>query len=162
MPELTLVAAMARNRVIGQNGRMPWHLPADLAHFKRLTMGHPIVMGRKTFAAIGRALPGRRNIVISRSAPSLPPGVLGVRSLDEAIANCSPDDQIMVIGGGEVYRLALDQARSLELTLIDAAPEGDTWFPAVAPCDWQLTRMSVRPADQNNVFRLAFCRFERA
>jgi len=162
MPELTLVAAMARNRVIGQDGRMPWHLPADLAHFKRLTLGHPIVMGRKTFAAIGRALPGRRNIVISRSQPPLPQDVLGVRSLEEAIASCSPDDQIMVIGGGEVYRLALDQARFLELTLIDAAPEGDTWFPAVAPSDWQLTRMSVRPADQDNAFRLTFCRFERA
>lgn len=161
MPELTLVAAMARNRVIGLDGRMPWHLPADLGHFKRLTLGHPIVMGRKTFAAIGRALPGRRNIVISRSQPSLPDGVEVVRGLDEAVAACASDDRVMIIGGGEIYRLAFDQARCLELTLIDAAPEGDTWFPAVSPRQWHLTRMTMRPADQDNLFRLAFCRFER-
>ncbi|MEE4329845.1 MAG: dihydrofolate reductase [Wenzhouxiangella sp.] len=120
------------------------------------------MMGRKTFDAIGRALPGRRNIVISRSMPALPDGVTGVGSLAEAVAVCPDEERIMVIGGGEVYRLALDQAQRLELTFIDAAPDGDTWFPAFAPSEWHLTRMAVRPADSDNPFSLAFCRFERA
>ena len=87
---------------------------------------------------------------------------MAVPGLAEALAACSPDDEAMIIGGGEIYRLAFDQARCLELTLIDAAPEGDTWFPAFAPSAWHLTRMAVRPADRDNPCRLAFCRFERA
>ena len=117
---LVLVAAMARSRVIGRHGDMPWRLPADLAHFKALTLVHPVIMGRRTFESIGRALPGRTNIVISRSRPELPAGVKLAASLDEAIGLGLGSEQLMVIGGGQIYAEALPRARRLELTLIDA------------------------------------------
>ncbi len=161
MPELILVAAMARNGVIGNQGTMPWHLPADLKHFKEVTVGHPVLMGRKTFEAIGRPLPGRLNIVISRSRPHVPDGVILAESLEVGLEACASADQIMVIGGGEIYRQALDLATRLELTLIDAELEGDTHFPRFPLKTWQLEEMSVRPPDSLNAFRLAFCRFRR-
>ncbi|HSH27818.1 MAG TPA: dihydrofolate reductase, partial [Wenzhouxiangella sp.] len=113
MTEITLVAAMARNRVIGRDGGMPWHLPADLKHFKAVTMGCPIVMGRRTFESIGRPLPGRTSIVISRSRPELPDGALLAGSLDEAIEQAAAD-RVMVIGGGQIYRETLGRADRLE------------------------------------------------
>jgi len=161
MPDLILVAAMARNRVIGDSGAMPWHLPADLKHFKAVTLGHPVLMGRKTFEAIGRPLPGRLNVVISRSQLDLPAGVILAECIQAGLDACAGADRIMVIGGGEVYRQALGLATRLELTLIDAAPEGDTRFPQFGLDAWQLEEMSVRPADSLNAFRLTFCRFRR-
>jgi len=151
--EIVLVAALARNHVIGADGGMPWRLPADLKHFKQLTLGHPVVMGRRTFESIGRPLPGRRNIVVSRSLDQAPEGCELARSLDQALAGAN---SMMVIGGGELYAQALPRARRLELTLIDATPEGDTRFPEWRPCDWQLVSMRVRPADQANRYRLVF------
>jgi dihydrofolate reductase len=161
MPRITLVAAMARNRVIGRDGGMPWHLPADLAHFKALTLGHPVLMGRKTYESIGRPLPGRLNVVISRGQPVLPDEVVLAGSLDEAIAACAGHEELMVIGGGEIYRQALERADRLALTLIDAEVNGDTCFPDFAQPKWQLTEMSVRPADDRNVHRLVFAEFRR-
>lgn len=161
MPELVLVAAMARNRVIGDEGGMPWHLPADLKHFKAVTMGAPIIMGRRTFESIGRALPGRTNIVISRSEPELPEGVLLAGSLSEAI-ELAESERVMVIGGGQVYREALARADRLELTLIDTVVNGDTTFPDWPASDWRLTRMQSRPADESNAYNLVFATFERA
>lgn len=160
-PMITLVAAMARNRVIGRDGAMPWHLPADLKHFKAVTMGHPILMGRRTFESIGRALPGRRNIVVSRGRPQLPEGVVLAGSLEAALGQAG-DDDIMVIGGGEIYRHVLPRAGRMELTLIDADVEGDTHFPQWPEDDWRLSAMQARPADQANPFRLVFCTFDRA
>ncbi|MDT8437688.1 MAG: dihydrofolate reductase [Wenzhouxiangellaceae bacterium] len=157
--ELVLVAAMARNRVIGIDGRMPWHLPADLKHFKAVTLGHPVVMGRKTFASIGRALPGRRNLVVSRTLSTAPEGVELAGSLGHAL-KLAGDGPVMVIGGGELYRQALARADRLELTLVDAEPDGDTCFPMLGP-DWQLAHMRVRPADDANAQRLVFCRLVR-
>ncbi len=161
MPELTLVAAMARNGVIGDSGAMPWHLPADLKHFKAVTLGHPVLMGRKTFEAIGRPLPERLNVVISRSQSELPAGVVLTESLEAGIKACAGADRIMIIGGGEVYRQTLRLATRLELTLIDAVLEGDTRFPQFGLDEWQLEEMSVRSADRQNAYRLAFCRFRR-
>jgi dihydrofolate reductase len=161
MPRITLVAAMARNRVIGRAGGMPWHLPADLAHFKAVTLGHPVLMGRKTFESIGRALPGRLNIVISRGRPELPEGVLLCASLDEAIAACAGHAELMVIGGGEIYRQALDRAERLALTLIDAEIDGDTWFPDFQLGPWRLSAMTARPPDERNPYRLVFADFLR-
>ncbi len=152
---------MARGRVIGLNGTMPWHLPADLAHFKRITSGHPVLMGRKTFDSIGRALPGRFNVVISRGRPRLPAGVTLAASLDQALSLCPPVERVMVIGGAEIYAQAIDRAALLELTLIDADLAGDTRFPAVSLGSWQLQQMSVRPADAANAWTLTFCRFRR-
>lgn len=160
MTEVVLVAAMARNRVIGQEGGMPWHLPADLKHFKAVTMGCPIIMGRKTFESIGRPLPGRTNVVISRSRPELPDGVELVGSLDEAV-EAAGAERVMVIGGGQVYRQALDRADRLELTLIDAVVSGDTVFPEWSASDWRLTKMASRPADDANPYNLVFATFER-
>lgn len=155
-----MVAAMARNRVIGDDGGMPWHLPADLKHFKAVTMGCPIVMGRRTFESIGRALPGRANIVISRSRPELPDGVLLAGSLEEALA-LTDAAQVMVIGGGQIYREALARADRLELTLIDAVVTGDTVFPEWSPAQWRLSAMQSKPADDANPYNLVFATFER-
>lgn len=129
-PRIALIAALARNRVIGQGNRMPWHLPEDLRHFKRLTSGHAVVMGRRTFASIGRALPNRTNIVVTRDAAFAAEGVRVAHSLDEALAMAPGDDVVFVIGGGELYEQTLDRADVLHLTEIDAEIDGDTRFPA--------------------------------
>jgi len=160
-PEVVLVAAMARNRVIGRDGTMPWHLPADLGHFKAITLGHPVVMGRRTFESIGRPLSGRRNIVISRSQPRLPGGMILAGSLDEALATAG-GESVMVIGGGEIYRHAIVRADRMELTLIDAVIDGDVRFPSWSDDDWQLAAMTARPADRRNPHRLVFCSLRRS
>ncbi|HQV90896.1 MAG TPA: dihydrofolate reductase [Phycicoccus sp.] len=137
MTRVTLIAALGRNRIIGRDGTMPWHLPEDLKHFKALTMGHPMVMGRKTFDSIGRPLPGRRSIVITRDREWRVPGVEVAHSFDEALDLAGPADRVFVIGGGEVYAVALPFADHLELTEVDAEPEGDTWFPEWDPAQWR-------------------------
>jgi len=159
--EIVLVAAMGRNRVIGADGGMPWYLPADLKHFKAVTLGHPVVMGRRTFEAIARPLPGRRNIVVSRTLASPPEGCELARSLGAAM-ELSGNSASMVIGGGELYRQALPIASRMELTLIDVAPDGDTFFPAWSKANWNVTGMHVRAADSANPYRLVFCSLTRA
>jgi len=159
-PEIVLVAALGRNRVIGFNGGMPWHLPADLKHFKAVTLGHPVVMGRRTFESIGRALPGRLNIVVSRTLERAPAGCERAGSLEEALGKAGRGP-VMVIGGGELYRAALPLARRMELTLVDAAPAGDTEFPTWSQADWHLAAMQARPADSANAHRLVFCTLKR-
>jgi len=159
-PEIVLVAAMGRNRVIGAEGAMPWHLPADLKHFKAVTLGHPVVMGRRTFESIGRALPGRRNIVVSRRLDAPPAGCELARSIDEALALIDAEP-VMVIGGAQLYRALLPAADRLELTRVDMAPDGDTRFPELDSRDWQLTAMEVRPPGPGNACRLVFCTLRR-
>lgn len=134
--EVVLVAALARNHVIGAGGTMPWHLPEDLRHFKAVTMGHPLVMGRATFDSIGRPLPGRRTIVLTRDASWSRAGVDVATSFADALARAGAGP-VMVVGGGTVYEQALPLADRLELTLIDASPAGDTFFPAIAESDWE-------------------------
>lgn len=160
-PQVILVAAMAHNGAIGHRGGMPWHLPADLGHFKAVTVGHPIVMGRRTFESIGRALPGRRNVVVSRSRPDLPDGVIVAGRLDEALEACGDAEQIMVIGGGEIYRAAMPNARRMELTLIDADIEADTFFPEWSLDQWRLESMTMRPSDERNAYSMCFCSLVR-
>jgi len=146
-PPIVLIAAIAENRVIGVDGEMPWHLPADLAHFKRKTMGNPVIMGRRTYesieAQIDGPLPGRTNIVLSRSDPDLPGSVRVVDSIDdamtEATAVCAADDdadRIFVVGGATVYEQFLPQADQLVLTEIHESYAGDTRFPAFSADDW--------------------------
>jgi dihydrofolate reductase len=137
--ELTLVVAMSRERVIGRAGGLPWHEPEDLKHFKRVTMGHALVMGRRTFESIGRPLPGRRMIVITRRAElALPPGIERAADLSAALALARETDPApCVIGGGEIYAQALPLATRLELTLVDRAVEGDTYFPAFDAQEWR-------------------------
>lgn len=157
---IVLVAAMGRNHVIGRGGQMPWHLPADLRHFKEITMGRPIIMGRKTWEAIGKPLPGRHNIVVSRGRPDLPDGVSLAGGLDEALT-LAGEGVVMIIGGGELYRQALPLAARMELTLVDTEPKGDTDFPRWNPGEWTITATSTREADERNPYRLVFCTYER-
>lgn len=131
------MAAVGRNGVIGVDGRLPWRIPEDLARFKRLTMGHALVMGRVTFESIGRPLPGRTNVVLTQRPDWSHPGVEVARSWDEALAKVAAHGQdAFVAGGSEVYRQALDVAGRMELTEVDAEPQGDTWFPEVDWSDW--------------------------
>jgi dihydrofolate reductase len=146
---VTLIAAMGSNRAIGLDGRMPWHLPAELKHFKQATMGKTIVMGRKTWQAIGRPLPGRQNVVISRNPAYLARGVDLVGSLDEAI-EVSQSDEVMIIGGGQLYEQALPLAQRMLLTLIDIEPQADTWFPDWDEDEWLQAAEAHFPADDNN------------
>jgi dihydrofolate reductase len=146
---LTLIAAMGKNRAIGLDGRMPWHLPAELQHFKQATMGKTIVMGRKTWQAIGRPLPGRQNIVISRNPDFIANGADVAGTLETAI-EMAGSDEIMVIGGGQLYALALPLAQRLVLTLIDIEPDADTWFPEWDDRYWQPTEERRFPVDDNN------------
>lgn len=139
MTRITLVAALGRNHVIGRDGAMPWHLPEDLRQFKALTLGHPLVMGRRTFDSIGRPLPGRRTIVITRSVSWAHPGVETAHSFADAISLAGPADEVFVVGGGEIYRQALPWAHRMILTQVDAEPEGDTTFPTWDAEQWQVT-----------------------
>lgn len=131
-PPLAMVAAMARNRVIGNAGQLPWHEPADLAHFKRTTSGHAVIMGRKTWESLGKALPKRRNLVVTRQVGFSAPGAEVFAELSQAIAAArTTDTEPMIIGGGEIYTLALPLATRIELTEIDAEPAGDAHFPVL-------------------------------
>ena len=147
--KITLVAAMARNRAIGLNGAMPWHLPRELRHFKETTMGRPIVMGRKTWESIGRVLPGRQNIVVTRNPEFRAEGCDVVRSLADAVATAS-GDEVMIIGGGELYAAALPHADRLVLTLVDCEPEADTWFPEWDDGTWLETSSRDEAPDEQN------------
>lgn len=146
---ITLIAAMAKNRAIGIDGRMPWHIPAELQHFKQVTMGKAILMGRKTWESIGRPLPGRQNIVISRNPAYIADGADTSTSLDSALA-LSKSEEVMVIGGGQLYALALPLAQRMVLTLIELEPDADTWFPEWDNNHWQQSDERVFAADKDN------------
>lgn len=135
--KISLIVAMARNRAIGLNGQMPWHLPADLKHFRAVTMGSPIIMGRKTFEAIGRPLPGRRNIVISGSPQFQATGVEVFNQIETALATCESADQVFIVGGATLYEAFIDRADYLFLTEIDQDFDGDTFFPEFERTKWQ-------------------------
>jgi dihydrofolate reductase len=159
-PHLCLLAALASNGVIGAAGRLPWHVPADLKRFKALTLGHPVIMGRRTWASIGKALPGRRNIVVTRQAGFVAAGADVAASLEASIELCKDAPLVFVIGGAELYAAALPIADSLELTEIDAPFEGDTTFPPFDRDAWrEVRREPQRGADG---LRFDFVRYERA
>lgn len=165
-PRIALIWAMARNRVIGQANALPWRLPADLAHFKSLTTGHPVLMGRKTFASLGRPLPNRTNIVITRERDYAASGCIIAHSLDEALAVAAPhvppdDRQIFVIGGADLYTQMLQRADRLYITLVDADVDGDAWFPAFDWQEWQEVERRRHPADEKNAYTCEFLKLER-
>ena len=135
---LSLIVAMAKNRIIGADGKIPWHLPNELQLFKSVTMGHHIIMGRKTYESINRLLPGRTTVVVTRQRDWKVPGALVAHTLDEAIKYCAGDTEIFVIGGGELYRAAMPLADRIYLTVVDAEPAGDTYMPALNPAQWLL------------------------
>lgn len=161
-PRICIIVALAANRVIGRNNALPWHLPADLKRFKSLTMGHPVVMGRKTHESIGRPLPGRRNLVITRNRGYSAPGCEIVHSLDEAIAACRAAERIFIIGGAELYRESLARAHCLEFTEIRADFEGDATFPEFSPALWRETAREIHSNEAGIPFRYDFARYERA
>ncbi|NQZ20880.1 MAG: type 3 dihydrofolate reductase [Colwellia sp.] len=162
MTILSMIVAHADNRIIGKDNDMPWHLPADLAYFKRTTLGKPIIMGRKTYESIGRPLPGRQNIVISRDNNYHAAGVDSVTSVEEALTLAGNVEEIMVIGGGAIYAHCLPFANRLYITHIKANIEGDTQFPDYdAKEDWQLIDSEISCADEKNKYQLNFCVYER-
>lgn len=161
---LSCIAAMSENRVIGTDGRLPWRLPSDLAWFKRTTLGHAIVMGRRTWESIGsRPLPGRTSVVVtSRPDYPVPAGVIVVASLDDALARTAGEEEVFVVGGGVLFAEALPRADRLYLTVVHANLEGDTWFPRVDETAWKLVDEDPRPADERNAFPHTFRVYERA
>ena len=157
---LSLIVAVAKNRVIGNKNEMPWHLPADFAYFKKITIGHPIIMGRKTFESIGRPLPGRRNIVVSRNPVFRADGVEVVASLELAINACHREDAF-VIGGATLYAEALPRVDRVYLTEVDAAPDGDTLFPVLDKNQWREIARERREADEKNIHAMEFVVLEK-
>ena len=150
---IAMIAAMAKNRVIGKDNQMPWHLPEDLKHFKAMTLGKPVVMGRKTFESIGRPLPGRHNIVISRQAEYVPSGVTVVSSFEQAKVVAGQCEELVVIGGGQLYASLLSVADRLYLTEIELDVEGDTHFPAWDAGSWQLVSSEKSISDKGLEYR---------
>jgi len=161
MTILSMIVAHADNRVIGKDNDMPWHLPADLAYFKKTTLGKPIIMGRKTYESIGRPLPGRKNIVISRDGSYQAEGVDVVGSVDAALALVNDVEEVMVIGGGAIYKHCLPAANRLYITHIDADIKGDTYFPQYDLKEWQLIASELRESDEKNAYKLNFCVYQR-
>ena len=152
---------MDRNRLIGNKNQLPWHLPADLAHFKRITMGKPIIMGRRTYESIGRPLPGRTNIILSRSEEFAPEGVMTARTLERALELAADVDEAVIIGGSSIYSMALPLADRLYLTLIEDSFEGDAWFPAFDAEQWRIIDSEQHPADAKNPSAYRFVTYER-
>jgi dihydrofolate reductase len=161
-PRICLIAALAANRVIGRNNALPWHLPADLKRFKALTMGHQIVMGRNTYESIGRPLPGRRNLVITRNGSYSAPGCEVVHSLDATLAACRGAQEIFVIGGAGLFRESLPRAHCLEFTEIRAEIEGDVTFPEFCMSEWRETAREIHGDEAGIPFRYDFATYERA
>jgi dihydrofolate reductase len=161
---VSILVAVAENGVIGRAGKLPWHLGDDLQRFKQLTMGHTIVMGRKTWESIGRPLPGRRNIVISRQSAYLAAGAEVVGSFDDAIelAETAGESELFVIGGAEIYRLAMPRAERLYVTRVHAAVEGDTYLHDLPGSGWQVVESSDHAADAKNEYRFSFEVYKRA
>lgn len=161
MPLISQVVAMAENRVIGRDNDLPWHLPADLAHFKQTTLGKPIVMGRKAHEAIGRPLPGRQNIVLTRNLDYSAAGCTVVHSMEQAIAAAGAVEEIAVIGGEDIYRLFLPITDLIHLTIVHADIAGDTWFPELSEAEWRTLEQRERPADERNPYRMSFLQLQR-
>jgi dihydrofolate reductase len=161
MTRLSLIVAMDENRLIGNDNQLPWRLPADLAFFKRTTMGKPIIMGRKTFDSIGRPLPGRRNIVITRDPEFSAEGCEVVHSIEAALAGCSDHDELMLIGGATLYEQTLDQVSCLYVTRIHHSFSGDTWFPEFDVRHWKISEQQDFDPDQSNSFAYSFVKYVR-
>jgi dihydrofolate reductase len=157
----TLVVAMARNGVIGRDNAMPWHLPEDLKRFKALTMGKPMLMGRKTFEAIGKPLPGRTSLVLTRDLGWRAQGVTVVRSLDDAFEKSADAPELCVVGGAEIYKLTLPVAQRIHLTRVHADIEGDTVFPDFDLSQWREVERKEYPADDKNALATTFLTLER-
>ena len=162
MPEIILIVAQSDNRAIGRDNQMPWHLPRDLQHFKRHTLGHPVIMGRKTYDSIGRALPGRQNLVVSRNPALTLPDATVCPDLPAALA-AAQSDALYIIGGSELYHRAMPLADALLVTHVHTTiADADRFFPPIDPAAWRETAREEHPADARNPYALTFCRYDRA
>jgi dihydrofolate reductase len=159
-PRKSIIVAMSENRVIGVKNELPWRLKKDLQNFKQVTMGHTLIMGRKTFESIGRPLPGRRNIVITRQENYIHDGIEVASSPEEALSFCV-DDEVFIVGGAEIYKAMLDHADRIYLTLVEAHVEGDAWFPAFANEEWEEVDREFHAADDENEHAFAFVIYDR-
>lgn len=158
----TIVVAMGRNNEIGADNQLLWHLPKDLKRFKEITSGHPIIMGRKTYESIGKPLPNRTNIVISRKTDWFEEGILIVGSIKEAIKFAKKiDENIFILGGGNIYEQTIDLADKLEVTLVDAELKADTFFPKIDLKKWQKTEELCHEKDEKNNYNFCFQTFEK-
>ena len=160
-PRVSLIVAMAQNGVIGRDNALPWRLSADLQRFKATTLGKPILMGRKTFESIGRALPGRLNLVLTRDPDWSAPGAVAVHSVAEALAQAAAAEELVVIGGAEIFQLVMSCARRIYLTRVHAQVPGDTFFPQFDPAQWVGVEAGTHPADERNTYAMTFVTLER-
>ena len=160
---ISLVVAADTNNAIGKEGKLPWHLPNDMKFFKNITWGMPVVMGRKTFEALGKVLPGRKNIVISRQPGWRAAGTVAVKNIDDALFVAKETDakEVMVIGGGEIYKALFDRAKRIYLTRVEANPEADTFFPSINPDVWYLVSQKNHEADTANAYNYSVQVWER-
>jgi len=158
---ISLIVAMAKNGVIGAGGRIPWHLPNELRLFKSLTMGHHIVMGRKTYESIDRLLPGRTTVIVTRQPDYRLPGAIVAHSIDEALAACAGDEEIFVIGGADLFGETLPHADRLYLTVVDAEPEGDTFMPEIDMSAWRETSSQSFAPDEKHAHAYRFAVYDR-
>ena len=158
---VTMVVAIAENHAIGKDNQLLWHLPKDLKHFKQITNGHTIIMGRKTFDSMGKPLPNRRNIVITRNKTLELPGAEVVSSLAEALALCSTDEEVFVIGGGEIYTTAMPQTNRIYLTVVHQSFEGDAFFPEIDKETWTETASEYHAPDEKHQYGFTFSTLER-
>ena len=153
---ISLIVAMAENRVIGNNNQLPWHFPADLKYFKSVTLGKPVIMGRKTFLSIGKPLPGRHNIVLSQDLSFKREGITVVNSIDAALNAAGDVNEVMIIGGSQIFQQCLAFANKIYLTVIHHAFEGDAYFPELDHARWHLAKQEDHVADVNNPYAYSF------
>jgi dihydrofolate reductase len=158
---ISLIAAMSRNRVIGAQGKIPWHLPADLQHFKKTTLHHTIIMGRKTFESMGKALPKRQNVIVTRQANYQANDCLVANSLEQALASIPSQQKGFVIGGGELYEQALSIASEIILTMVDLIVEGDVFFPTIDEKIWKLASEQQHPKNEQNTIPFVICHYKK-
>ena len=161
--KISIIAAMSDNRVIGRDGGLPWHLPSDLKRFKFLTMGHAVIMGRKTFESVGKALPGRRCIVITRQGDYKADDILVAHSLGKALSLVAKTEtEVFILGGESIYNLTLDIATHMYLTVVHATINGDTLFPKFDIDAWKITQDEKHEADKKNPYAYSFREYKRA
>ena len=154
--QLSIIVAMDKNRAIGANGTLPWHLSSDLKNFKSITMGKPIVMGRKTHESIGQPLPGRENIILTRDETFFAEGCTVLHSLDAIYEHCSECEEVMITGGAEIYKSSLNDASKLYLTEVHTAIDGDTFFPAFNRSEWKEVSRQDFKSDEKNEYDYSF------
>ena len=162
MGKVTLIAAAGENNALGKDKDLVWHLPDDFKRFKRLTTGHYIIMGRKTFETFPQLLPNRTHVIITRKKDYAPQGAIVVHSLDEALKVAKADEQPFVIGGGEIYKLSMDKADVIELTRVHGSFDADTFFPEIDEEEWKLVAQEEHPADERHQYAFTYLTYERA